>query len=119
MKRYIFFGIAVLVGIGLGLYYGWVVSPVQFVETTLDTLRIDYQTDLILMIAEEFAQDEDTLQAVERLYLLGSDNPLDRVQAAIVVAVEVGYGAEDLALMRELSDAVRAWDTLLGPAKTP
>ena len=114
MNRYMFFGVMVLVGLGLGLYYGWVVSPVQFVDTTLDTLRVDYQTDIVLMVAEEFAEDKDTLRAVERLYLVGSESPLERVQAAMIFAVEVGYSPEDLALLRDLANAVRSWDDAIG-----
>jgi hypothetical protein len=116
MKRYIYFFGAILVGIGLGLYYGWVVSPVQFYDTTPGTLRIDYQADYVLMVAEAYAREQDAMLAVERLYLLGAANPVEKVQEATVFAVQAGYAPEDLALMRELGEVVRTWNSALDPA---
>ena len=113
MKRYIYFFGAVIFGVGLGLYYGWVVSPVQFYDTTPGTLRVDYQSDYVLMVAEAYAREQDALLAVERLYLLGEVNPVEKVQEAIVFGVQAGYAPEDLALMRELGEAVRTWNSSL------
>ena len=48
-SRWILFIFAILVGAGLGLLYGWVINPVDYVDTTPDTLRIDYKTDYVLM----------------------------------------------------------------------
>lgn len=115
MKRYIYFFAAIFVGIGLGLLYGWVVSPVQFYDTTPATLRIDYQADYVLMVAEAYASDDDAMLAVERLYFLGAASPEEVVQRAIVYAAQVGYAAEDLALMRELGEAARTWDSAFKP----
>lgn len=115
MKGYVYFFGAVLAGIGLGLLYGWVVSPVQFYDTTPGTLRIDYQSDYVLMAAEAYAREQDALLAVERLYLLGAINPAEKVQEAIVFAVQAGYAPADLAVMRELGEAVRTWNSALDP----
>ena len=112
-KRNLYFLGAVAVGVGLGLLYGWVISPVQFYDTAPDTLRIDYQTDYVLMVAEAYADENDAALAVERLYLLGAVNPAERVQEATVFAVQAGYAPEDLALMRELGEAVRTWNSAL------
>ena len=111
MKRYIYFFGASLVGIGVGLYYGWVVSPIQYYDTTPATLRIDYQADYVLMVAEVYADDKDAILAVERLYFLGADTPMEIVQQAIVYAVQAGYAPEDLALMRELGEVARTWNS--------
>jgi hypothetical protein len=115
MKRYVYFLGAVLVGIGFGLLYGWVVSPIQFYDTTPGTLRVDYQSDYVLMVAEAYTREQDALLAVERLYLLGTVNPAEKVQEAIVFAVQAGYAPEDLAVMRELGEAVRTWNSALDP----
>lgn len=112
MKRYIYFVGAIIVGIGIGLYYGWVVSPVQFFDTTPATLRIDYQTDYVLMVAEAYVSEQDATLAVERLYFLGAANPTEIVQQAIVYAVQVGYAPEDLAIMCELGEAARTWNSV-------
>ena len=115
-KRYVYFVVAVVVGISLGLLYGWVLSPVQFYDTTPDTLRIDYKTDYVLMVAEAYAGEQDAILAVRHLAILGAENPVDIVQEATVFAVQAGYAAEDLALMRELAEALRTWNPALDAA---
>lgn len=114
--RYIYFALAVLAGVGLGLLYGWVISPVKFFDTTPDTLRIDYQTDYVLMVSEAYADEDDIQLALRRLGFLGTDKPVEMAQNAIVYAVSASYAPEDLALMRELGEAVRSWNSALEPA---
>ena len=95
IKRYLYFVVAVVVGISLGLLYGWVLSPVQFYDTTLDTMRFDYKTDYVLMVAEAYVDEQDALLAVRRLALLGAETPVDIVQEATVFAMQAGYAQED------------------------
>ena len=42
--------VAALAGLGLGLYFGWVVSPVQYVDTEPSSLQASYKDDYVLMI---------------------------------------------------------------------
>ncbi|HSL45503.1 MAG TPA: hypothetical protein VK897_18860, partial [Anaerolineales bacterium] len=67
MARRIGFIIAILIGLAGGLYYGWVVNPVNYVDTTIDTLRPDYQTDYVLMVAEAYHANLDLDLAARRL----------------------------------------------------
>lgn len=106
MLRWLYFLITVAAGLGIGLYYGWVVSPVEFYDTSPDTLRIDYKVDYMLMTAEAFARDGDVLLARRRMAMLGEENPVEAVQMGIEFAVSVGYAIEDLALLRDLGDAL-------------
>ena len=106
MSRWIRFVIIIIVGIGLGLLYGWLIDPVDYVDTTPTTLKSDYKTDFVLMVAEIYGRDQNAEAAVIRLTYLGDPSPVDSVQNAMVFAVEAGYGAEDLRLLRDLSDAL-------------
>jgi len=108
MSRWIYFILAILVGAVGGLLYGWVVSPVEFVDTTPDTLRIDYKSDYVLMTAEAFSVDKDISLAVSRLTWLESRQPLDTVREAILFAERQGYTDADVALMRSLADVLEA-----------
>jgi hypothetical protein len=112
MMRYIFFVLAVLVGVGGGLYYGWIVSPVEFVDTSPDTLRLDYKADYVLMVAEAYAIEEDADMAVRRLALLAATSPLDSVQSAAVFGLQAGFSPIDLLLLDKLADALKGY----GPA---
>ncbi|MBW8012564.1 MAG: hypothetical protein FVQ83_15220 [Chloroflexi bacterium] len=112
-SRQIYFILALLAGLGVGLLYGWVVSPVEFIDTTTDTLRVDYKTDYVLMVAEAYASEADPSLAVLRLASLGGASASESVQDAITYAAEVGYSAQDIVLLRELDDALRNWNTTL------
>lgn len=101
-----------MIGIAAGLYYGWVISPVEYVDTSPDTLSIDYKTDYVLMAAEAYQVERDPALAIQRLAVLGGD-PLEMVVQAILSA-ERRYIDNDLALMRQLSEALQAWQLEAG-----
>lgn len=112
--RYVIFVIAIIVGAYIGVYYGQVVNPVKLVDTAPDSLRADYKTDFVLMVAESYAVDGDAFLARERLgTFLGDKPPVEIVNEAMVFAVEVGYSAEDLILLRDLYNAMETWDPVL------
>lgn len=104
VKRFIFFLIAILVGIGLGVLIGWNVAPVRYTETGPHTLRQDYKTDYVLMVAELYQADGDIAMAMARLAYLGDDPPRRITQNAIAYAQEAGYSPGDLELMLILSE---------------
>lgn len=106
MSRWFRFLIAVAVGFGLGLLYGWVISPVEYVDTTPETLRADYRADYVLMVAEAYHAERDTNLAMERLTFLGFSPPLKLVEEAMAYAVQKGFAPADLGLLRALNDAL-------------
>lgn len=106
MSRWLRFLIVIILGLVLGLLYGWVLAPVEYVDTTPDTLRSDYKTDYVLMVAEIYQQERDLDLARNRLSILGSAAPVEMAQQALVFAVDSGYSADDLRLLRDLSDAL-------------
>ena len=116
MSRWVRFFIAILCGIGLGLLYGWVISPVEYVNTTPNTLRMDYKTDFVLMVAEAYSNDHNLSLAVRRLALLAAD-PADATYQAIIFAQKAGYTDADLALMRILLDDLQTH--LISPETPP
>jgi len=105
--------IAILIGIAGGLFYGWEISPVEYVDTSPDTLSIDYKTDYVLMAAEAYQVEKNPALAVQRLAVLGGD-PNEMVVQAILSAERNGYIDSDLALMRQLSEALQAWQLQAG-----
>ncbi len=118
MSRWILFFITIIIGAVAGLYYGWFINPVRYVDTTPDTLREDYRADYVLMVAEAYQEDGDLGMAVRRLALMGDVRPADTVAQATLYAVETGYGRSDLALMQQLADDLQTWNPVLG-APTP
>lgn len=117
--RYILFAVAIAVGLGLGLLYGWVLSPVELIETSPSTLRMDYQADYVLMVAEAYVVEEDISLAVRRLALLGDQHPVEIINQAGVFARDLGYIQDDLTLMSDLAEVLRTWNPALEPVLTP
>ena len=106
-QRFIFFSLAILVGLAAGIFFGWQVAPARYTDTSPDTLRQDYQTDFVLMVAELYGHDADQAMATSRLTYLSPMPPLDTVQAAIAYAQKNNYKADDLQLMFNLEEIIR------------
>lgn len=113
MFRWISFFIAILVGLGIGLFYGWVVNPVEYIDTAPNSLREDYQTDYVLMVAEAYHVEDNLALAVRRLALLGGEVPEAIVQRASRQAEELGYVDRDLELMQTLQRDLLSWNPSL------
>ncbi|MBC8507943.1 MAG: hypothetical protein ISR58_08490 [Anaerolineales bacterium] len=107
MSRWIGFVIAIIVGIGLGLFYGWVLNPVDYVDTTPDSLRQDYRADYVLMVAEAYQMERDPALAGGRLAFLGEGNPAEIVLKALEFANDVGYSQSDLARLELLLEGIQ------------
>ena len=117
MSRRVWFVIVIVLGVALGLAFGWVINPAQYLETNLATLRPDYKTDYVLMVAEAYHAEGDLTAAARRLAVLGDIPPLEMVQQAIVFANQAGYTPLDVDLMLKLAQGLKTWPT--GTPGTP
>jgi hypothetical protein len=107
--RWLFILIALAVGIGMGLAYGWWVDPVEFFDLTPDTLRADYKADYVLMVAEVYEAEHDPGLAARRLAILGSRSPSAIASEGLTFARSGGFADSDIALIQELVTAMQAW----------
>ena len=114
MSRWLTPLLGLLLGIALGLVYGWVVDPVDYVDTTPDSLRPDYRADYVLMAAEAYQKEQDPDLAARRLAVLGSQPPGDIAGQALEQARGFGFADSDLALMQKLTTAMQAWQPPAG-----
>ncbi len=110
MSRWTLFILILLLGLGLGLVYGWVVNPVSYQDTTLDSLREDYQTDYTLMVAEVYHQEGDLDWVLNRLTLLEDKSPIVSVENALKFASQAEYTLPDMFLLRDLHNALKELD---------
>ena len=107
--HWIFILLALIVGIGIGLAYGWVIDPVDFFDLTPDTLRGDYKADYVLMTAEAYRVEQDPGLAARRLAVFGSQSPSAIAAEGLAYARANGFADADIALMQELVTALQAW----------
>jgi hypothetical protein len=110
MSRWSKFLIALFLGAIAGLFYGWVVNPVEYVDIAPVSLRSDYKTDYVLMVSEAYQVDHDMGLAVRRLAQLGSSAPKDIVATALNYALKNDYASQDLSLFQLLSEDLLTWN---------
>lgn len=94
-------------GAALAVVYGWLIQPVEYVDTSPDSLRADFRTDYILMTAEAYAGDQDLNLARVRLAALGPQPPEQYAAQAIDYALQHSFGATDLQLLSQLAADLR------------
>jgi hypothetical protein len=95
--------IGLAIGVAVGLLYGWLVQPVEFVDTSPDSLRVDYRTDYVLMVAEVYQAEGDLAAAQRRLAALGPQPPADTVEAAIAYADDQHFASADVDRLEALA----------------
>ena len=108
-KRWLFVILALLVGLGIGLAYGWFVDPVDYFDLTPDTLRPDYKADYVLMTAEAYHVEQDPGLAARRLAIFGTKSPSAIAADGLDYARANGFADADIVLMQELVTALQAW----------
>ncbi len=110
MSRWTKFLIAVILGAAAGLFYGWVVNPVEYIDIAPVSLRDDYKADYVLMVAESYQVDHDLGIAVQHLARLGSSAPKDIVATALNYALQHQYAPQDMAVIQLLGEDLLTWN---------
>ena len=108
-RRFIFFFLAILIGVGAGLAFGWMMMPPAApTNAPLGSLRADFKTDMVLMVAEDFQTEPNAMQALERLDKLDEGDPITLLGNSIQYAQGIGFPEEDLKLMQDLLNSIDA-----------
>ncbi len=111
MSRWLQALIIAIFGLAAGLFYGWRVAPVEYVNTTPDTLHQDYKNEYTLMVAEAFQRHGDLDLAARQLALLGSAHPAGIIQTSLDAA---NFSDKEIELLTALLDPIKAWQPSLG-----
>ncbi len=100
---------AAAAGLALGLIYGWGIRPVEYYDTSPDSLRADYRTDYVLMVAEAYESEGDIDRAIQRLAALGPRPPFETASQALEYGRDHNFPAADLERLAALADDLRAF----------
>ena len=106
---WLFTVLALLAGIGIGIAYGWYVNPVDYFNTTPDTLRADYKADYVLMTAEAYQAEQDPGLAARRLAIFGTKSASAIAAEGLAYARSNGFSDGEIVSMQELVTALQAW----------
>lgn len=101
--------IALAAGIALGLVYGWVIEPVEYVDVTPALLREDFRVDFVLMTAEAYRSDFDADAAARRIALLGSEPPTEIVLSALEYARRNGFTQDEIQTLQTFLTAMQTY----------
>ena len=116
------------VGLGIGLYIGWIQAPVEYRNSQMCQLAEEDQENYTLMVARGYRLDNDLNRAVERLRPLrvegqpvcddGRDYQIDNIPDWVQVLTErfisLGADQDDICDMVNLADALnRSTDLML------
>jgi hypothetical protein len=114
MLRWIGFVCAIVVGAVGGLYYGWVLDPIEYIDITPASLRVDYRSDYVLMVAEIYRVDESMPDTISRLSWISEKPAEELIKEAIDFGQQQGYSKTDLEAFRYLQQGLQAWNPMLG-----
>ena len=104
--------VAVLVVLGLtagailGLLFGWVIMPVNYVDTELADLSPEAKEEYILLVATAYYYDGDLERARNRLAELDLPNPGQSVSVLCEACIAEGRSEEDIRAMATLADGL-------------
>ncbi len=90
--RWLPFGLGMLLGLAGGLYYAWLVNPVEYVETAPDSLRQDFRMDYLALIGAAYAGTGDLSRARARLALFPELDPQEDLSAIAQQRFAAGLG---------------------------
>ncbi len=91
-----------VVGLLLGLLFGYVIAPVEFVDATPSYLRADLQEDYLRMAIDSFRLNSDPNLAVQRWQNLGTG-----AQQAFS-NIQANPGAADPNVVKAYGDVITA-----------
>ena len=98
--------IALLAGVGLGLVYSWMISPVQVVDAEPVALRADFKDQYRSAIAAAFAATGDLTRAQARLLLLRDADSIEALNAQAQRMLASGQSFEEADQVAALAAAL-------------
>ena len=101
--------IAAVLGIALGLIYGWVIDPIEYTDVPPNILRVDYRADYVLMVAEAYQNEIDADTAARRLAVLGGDSPASITSATLEYAKQNNFTEEEIQTLQSLLTAMQTY----------
>jgi hypothetical protein len=135
-KGWILLGISFILGIAGGLYYAWNVNPVAYVDAAPSSLRQDFRSDYITVIAASYAATGELDRAQVRLsifsledlgsYLgrlaqnrLAEGRPESEARALAMLAAAVGEGPPALPITPSPSQSASTGEPSITSSPAP
>lgn len=98
--------VGLALGLALGLVYTWKIDPVKYTDAAPDSLRADYKSDYVLMIAQAYGVDSDLDLARARLATLNAPDPAQLVANIVAQQTAAGAPPGDVSALNALAAAL-------------
>ena len=98
--------VGLLVGITIGLIYGDIINPVEWVDASMELARTDLQEDYLRMAIDSYKLYFDKSQAFERWQELGEAGP------GVLTKVIVSPGTQGLEAINSYKESVTVLDAV-------
>lgn len=95
--------LALLAGLGVGLFYSWRISPVTYVDAHPALLRADFKDQYRIVIAASYESTQDLTRARARLDLLGDADPIAELSAQAQRMLAAGEPFEKVRPLAQLA----------------
>ena len=102
-------------GLGLGLYLGWVQFPVEYIDSPATSLGPRYRDEYTVMIAGGYMADRDLTGAIQRLRVLGVDNVPVYVQEVTERFITNSRDVDDIRPLVVLADGLGRLTPMMEP----
>ncbi len=115
-------GLATAIGLASGLFYTWMLDPVEYYDTAPDTLYIKDKLIYLALIGDLYAHDQDLAQAKARLAELGVKADGSTLAGLVEQYLDGGGRPEQVRNLARLAEDLGASGGVLlvfGPVPTP
>jgi hypothetical protein len=103
-----------VIGAALGLLYGWMLDPIEYMEVTPEILRLDYRADFVLTVAEAYSAELDEDSAAKRLALLGDHSPAQISLEALDYARSQAFNPDEIGFLEKLYTSMQSYSPVSG-----
>jgi hypothetical protein len=111
--------LALVVGIGLGLVYAWIIHPKAVTDADPSTLRTDFKEQYRSVIAAAFAANKALPRAQARIQLLKDADPVEALNAQAQQMLARGESARAADQVAALAQAIQEGPEEKSPASNP
>ena len=101
--------IAAILGIALGLVYGWVIDPIEYTDVPPNILREDYRADYVLMVAEAYQNEIDSETVARRLAVFGGESPALITSVTLEYAKKNNFTENEIQALQDLLTAMQTY----------
>ncbi|NJD59022.1 MAG: hypothetical protein C3F13_17100 [Anaerolineales bacterium] len=95
-----------VLGIALGLFYSWIISPVKYIDAPPYALRADFKDEYRLLVASAFLYSNDLLRARDRLVQLKDEDPVEALKRQAQQALQEGRPEAEGQVLESLAEAL-------------